>query len=363
MKSTIRIIFAAAICVAAPALAQTKVGLAHGILSSGSTWAALRSDLIGDGFSVPVAPNLTWADYISSQVAYEFLPFLSTNSIGSSDLLAGHSQGGLVARLASQTNAVKGTITIGTPNNGAPIASPSAASNLDAWASTIYAGDEAIYYGFADVRGNSSHYLYSLVNTLDAWEFSSIGSFLGWLYDAFGLIDFYTPPVNFADMTPPGWSGSSGFISSLNSNIGSEGATYKVAIRMELDGGYYGGPHRLYLSAYNADLLGTAMIGYGYYLWYTGFAIWGALDPYDPYYYDHESGAYGAMSMGTEIAAHADLWHYYLVGGVPNDGIVPLDRQSVSGQEVASTSGYTHLQETNSGNAIVRTWLNTLRSR
>lgn len=96
--------------------------LVHGFTSNGCAWKYLANGIVANGkvraVSLPWSSSYSFqADRLRQEVAAEgttTLPFI----------LVGHSQGGMVSRLAAQRGpaSIRGVITIGTPNGGAPFA-------------------------------------------------------------------------------------------------------------------------------------------------------------------------------------------------------------------------------------------------
>jgi pimeloyl-ACP methyl ester carboxylesterase len=347
---------------------QTKVGLAHGINSSAATWDLLRPDLLGNGFDVPSPPTLPWESPIASQVSGTFLPYLAGNGFGPTSLLAGHSQGGLVARRASRdfSGSLKGYVTIGTPNYGAAIASAGSIAMAANYSALLLVNEATIYFGFTDVRSNPNHYLQSYVGSMDSWAWAAIYGVLGALGTGYAVANLLSPPASFADMTPAGWAGASGFIADLNANMWSEKVVHRVAIRTQHDfagEGYYGGPLRLAMDAAAADIAGIGIMNYGYGLANAGLATLGALTWDDPLRWEHENAAWAAVALGNSVAYFPFLWHNDLIGGIPNDGIVGQFAQGYPGQEMYDVSGLTHLQQTGDGRAEIVGRLGMLRAR
>lgn len=342
------------------ATAQTRVGLIHGFHSSGATWNDFASYLGSDPtFLVPTPPDLSWSESIQYQAQSQLVPWMSSNAFDGSSILLAHSMGGLVSRQATHYYPVFGVLTIGTPHLGAAIAGGSPA--LLNYSATLSTYDFLINLEFQDVRNDPGNYLYPYVQVFDndyadamyvVLDGISIGGsfWLNWCCQSLN------------DMTPSGWPGADGFIDNLNGNTGLEQATQRRAIRVQLDGGYLGGPFRLVQDQYIADNTGNFINYYGNAVVDDGLEVWGHLDPDDPYYDQHEYGAFYAMDQGNEIQYFADWWHYNMVGGVPNDALIYFGAQGMpNGDTVDETNGYMHTDEPTHPLADMKQQLKTMR--
>ena len=91
----------------------------HGLASSGATWEGAADRLQARLSITPYRPNLIWRSTFESQgdglqAQLGWLP--------ASTVAVGHSNGGLVARQWSRLHPLNGIVTLGTPNQGAPLA-------------------------------------------------------------------------------------------------------------------------------------------------------------------------------------------------------------------------------------------------
>jgi hypothetical protein len=334
---------------------QTKVGLVHGIHSDGGTWTSIRNDLLGTGsFIVPPPISLTWTNPIATQATQQLQPWMTQQGFGPTSILAGHSQGGLVSRYGTRGFPLKGVLTMGTPNHGAAIASTAAAATMFAYMNALYGAEADLYFSFGDVRDQGpSHYLHNLVGSADHWGYLALYAALDIIGMGYAVARFDNRPQDFADLTPAGWPGASGFIANLNTNLGLELATQRAGIRFNLGtSGYYGGPFRLFASAAIADLAGLGVMIHGANLRGTALAILGALTWDDPYYFDHQLGAWAAYSLGDDLEYLPYLWHNDLIGGQPNDGLIYTGAQGIPGfSSEQDLSGIAHTEETGNANA------------
>jgi pimeloyl-ACP methyl ester carboxylesterase len=91
----------------------------HGLASSGATWEGAADRLQTRLSITPYRPNLIWRSTFESQgdglqAQLGWLP--------ASTVAVGHSNGGLTARQWSRLHPLNGIVTLGTPNQGAPLA-------------------------------------------------------------------------------------------------------------------------------------------------------------------------------------------------------------------------------------------------
>lgn len=96
--------------------------LVHGFGSNACTWRTLAGRISADGRVR--AASLSWRNSYGIQ-ADALRQALSANApAGTPFILIGHSQGGMISRLAAQRgpSQVRGILTIGAPNRGAPFA-------------------------------------------------------------------------------------------------------------------------------------------------------------------------------------------------------------------------------------------------
>lgn len=105
-------------CATASAQERTTVFI-HGLQSGPGTWAAAQERLAADLAIRPLTANLTWASFYESQ-ADELERELGGDA--PADTIAiGHSNGGVVARQWSRSRDLNAIVTLGSPNQGAPI--------------------------------------------------------------------------------------------------------------------------------------------------------------------------------------------------------------------------------------------------
>ena len=91
----------------------------HGLASSNATWQGAADRLKARVAIAPQRPNLNWRDKFESQASSLQS---ALGGLPGSTIAVGHSNGGLVARQWSRLHPVGGIVTLGTPNQGAPLA-------------------------------------------------------------------------------------------------------------------------------------------------------------------------------------------------------------------------------------------------
>ena len=320
-----------------PAFAQTRpVGLVHGFSSGPATWDDLRSALSGySQFSFPSPPLLAASSGVSLQ-AGQLLSWKGAFGLGSSLILVGHSQGGLVSRAASRTDSVSGLITIGTPHQGAFIAT--AKPYVDAWWV-----DFAVASGSVGFLSNIQPYDPSYAAAQRALTHAPIALQNASIVIAAGLSAIPTGNPSLTDMTPGSalLAGSNG----LNTLPTLEKTGRRYAIVGQLNAGYEGGPVRLLPGATDAfsDFIGTDLVLWSFQLEQD------ALDLYDVSGFWHVQAVFGLHDMSAMLYNFAPFWTYTVVGGYPNDAVVPSYSQaglpSSSAIPVVVTS-ISHLEET-----------------
>ncbi len=312
------------------------VGLVHGIRSSASTWGEFLSAASGiSGYTFPSPPSLSSESGLALQ-AGELLNWKATHSLGTSLILVGHSQGALIARLASRSDSVSGIVTIGAPHLGAWIA-----------ASEPYVDDflyefaiSAASVGFlGDVEWYDQYYVEAQQALADSWlasNFFSVATAAGY------AISRHSNP-SAVDLSPGSQllAGPNG----LNTAPLLERAGSRLGIVAQLAAGYEGGPLRL-LDGVDDETADE----YGYYLLLWSFQLeYDAMDLFEIEGFWHQIAVWGLIDLGTMLWNFAPFWTYTVVGGYPNDAAVPsysqagMPNQSAIPSLISSVS---HTQET-----------------
>ena len=104
---------------AVPVLAQDRPAVfVHGLNGSPGTWRPAADRLASVLNISPYVPAVPWADHFETQAGslQAQLGMLPANSIA-----IGHSNGGIVSRAWSAQHPLSGVLTVGSPQQGAPI--------------------------------------------------------------------------------------------------------------------------------------------------------------------------------------------------------------------------------------------------
>ena len=137
--------FTAAVIVAPLAAQDVPVVFVHGLASDGATWQAAAAALQQQLALEAHQPTQSWSESYQSQ-ASELQS--AAGALGSGTIAVGHSNGGIVSREWSRFRPLAGVVTLGTPNQGAPLA-----HNLLDWIGfnhTLANRIESVFGGFAE---------------------------------------------------------------------------------------------------------------------------------------------------------------------------------------------------------------------
>lgn len=358
-----RTLFTIAACcgVAASAHAQaTPVLLVHGIESNASTWDITKSVLNGTGNYTASAINLSWTDHLSSQ-ASAVSSYLSGTGVASSTILVGHSQGGLVARIATRTTPVAGILTIGTPHAGAPIVGSSSELLLD---ETEIGLDE--YLAVTNLQNFCDNHPDDDACQVPGQAVDYAAAGLGLFELGGGVAAEWT--LSYDDM--PEMDPGSLTIAGLQSGYASEQTGgRRVSIQVD-DEEEETGPFRV---LYGADLGSTAsqeaenatsdMATIGFLLELWGIHAETVIDPDEPGALDEGEMAGAMDDMGFFLQQFCPIdWNYDFVGSWANDGIVPWVYQTMPGSTTLSLNYKAHNEETGQASTILGA-LNFMTSR
>jgi hypothetical protein len=143
------------------------------------------------------------------------------------------------------------------------------------------------------------------------------------------------------DLTP-----GSAVLNSLNGNPGLEMTANRQAIYCELDEGYGGGPARLALDGPGATAIGNDLAIWSFQLENDGLNVIADIPGDDPNYYWHNLAGWSLIDLSDQIYNMPVFWHYDIVGGVPNDAVVPYTSQAGMPNSVQTVCfGLAHTQE------------------
>ena len=309
----------------------------HGLASSNATWQGAADRLKARVAIAPQRPNLNWRDKFESQASSLQS---ALGGLPGSTIAVGHSNGGLVARQWSRLHPVGGIVTLGTPNQGAPLA-----YNALRW----------LNYNFT-----VSHVITEVFNAYSrnccTWN-GTLPQVQNWIYyvrywlglEATGLastigIDTTAPVL--AQMA----SGSpAGLNSSANLSREASAVPARVGIGIVAHNFYYAGPFRA-MWPEDGDTIATWMSTTVNTLNYFAAYIAATADPAD-------SGAADLVSWLTSAASYIasidPTWCRYVSSASanvcnPNDTVIPDWSQAYPGAPLiyVSREGPTHTRET-----------------
>lgn len=283
MLLTFTLVGAIALLSPLAATAQDRpVVFVHGIMSDGGTWAGAAARLQARLAITPDTPSL------SSRALYETQASELQHAVAHRDeslVAVGHSNGGIVSRELSRRRQLSGVVTLGTPNQGAPIVSNLyAASWFDGQVSSavndVY---RAFAYGCCDWQWILSAYS-DVLHAVATFSTASLRQIAGAVALNAAI------PVSL-EMQP-----GSGFLAGLNSpaNLAREAYAIpgRVGIVSTARNFYYGG------------ILRAAFPDHG-----------------DPLYLIRESARIGMEAYAAYIYAHApfeDWWAFEIADGMIN---------------------------------------------
>lgn len=290
-----------------------------------------------------------WAYYLNATGNYaaQTVPTLNTSSSvgtqsssvsgylsgigGTNAILIGHSMGGVVSRYTARSTPVLGLLTVATPNFGANVADP--------LTMTTIVGQEAMagIFLFDMNQVNSTHFQ-SCDGCGEIWYEATTGvtdvvALLGAGFELYNAIPFLFGNPYTADLKP-----SSPWISGLIENPGLEQATFRQAIAVDVQD-YAAAPFRLAYTAATADYYASYLAYYGMYLMLQGgYLVTIASDPsrcWDEYNCGVIIGGGQAMgNLGQLIEDVPWVANYAIIGGIPNDALVPTYAESLPDKQI-----------------------------
>ena len=338
------VLICAALVSASPVFAQTPtpVVLVHGWNSDGTTWNSTAGLLSSTGNYSPYAVNLDWSESLYPQATV----VASAPGFGPSGVLVGHSQGGLVSRLASRSGPVFGIITIGSPHNGAPIAGAGAAILLD-----LALTNWDFLTGYDDLQDACDpEYDDLCLNSTEALDyiapaFELVENALG-----IGVAYFGTAWQDLSDLQP-----GSNVILDLQNNYNQEQTGGHRTSIVADDNLEYTGPFRLFESVNQSVADAQTASNFGSILIFAGEEILDGDDPdTDPNYDEHQEGGSAVQDLGAFIYDLCPfIWNVQFVGSTANDGFVPTSSQTMPNSDrVFQLQNVAHTEETNQAGTI-----------
>jgi pimeloyl-ACP methyl ester carboxylesterase len=349
---------AATMVIASQAAAQaTPVVLVHGFRSDSSTWLATADSLTLSGNYTPYANNtITWTDYLATQ-ASTLVTYLNGLGLGGREIILGHSQGGLVSRLATRTDTVAGVLTIGSPHQGAPI--------VDAYPSIVaYLGDIDVdfYIAWDNLQDEVGCDPDPDVDPIcayvpDALYYLSPATTLVMGALTVGELYANTSFHDLADLSP-----GSGIIASLQDSASLEHVLTRYSIVVD-DNDEGAGPFRLTEDFVAADRDAGDLSTWGLYLSLDGLGIETYDDPdTDDNYANHQAAGDALVWAGGFMDDFSDFWNGWVAYGDPNDGAVPTYSQQMPSSTPVPVYGFAHTEET-SAYTIIAIALNAMTHR
>jgi hypothetical protein len=243
-------LLAAAVAIAAPhpAMAQDPpLVLVHGFKSIGPTWAQAQERFNRQLAVTVYNPTVTWQALFPEQAA--LLQGKLPGIVGL-PVVVGHSNGGIVAREWSKTKAIKGLLTLSSPNQGAPIANNGVAWGM--YNASIMAGLFNLQASFANPN-EGSFWILSVIQGALAFAADTVGTSVAAM--AATGFDLYSPVFSQDKV-------GSVYMQSLNSagNLARETAAIpnRVSIATYVPDYHLGGVVRA-LSPDNADVFHAAL--------------------------------------------------------------------------------------------------------
>jgi pimeloyl-ACP methyl ester carboxylesterase len=344
-------------CAVAPTLsAQRSVVFQHGLMSSGATWTQEANALAAVFDITPFLPTTSSSSIFATQASQLTS---QVTSAGADAILIGHSNGGLIGRVANMPSPYPGRpwggiVTIGTPHSGAPLAATVADGEVGNWLSYLnYEFWDPIDYYYPLVNPDVDQWGWAYVQfALDAFDDASnilvtIGGGLSALY-----VNSAYPVL--ADMAP-----YAAMIGTLNSaqNLSREASAVptRIGITSVLSsnsGMVFKGITSNWQSKRDIQMgLSALYLGIGAY-----FAAYSPCDTcYDPNAIEEQVNAWRWVNFGLDAYVMDDAW-CQLIGAWngascgANDAIVPAWSQAYPGPSAQqrTITGPSHIQETSS---------------
>ncbi len=315
----------------------------HGFSSNGDTWREAAVHLQARVMIVPHVPTTDWWRSFDEQAQqlHALLPNLAMPPV-----VVGHSNGGLVARTWSRSRPLEGIVTLGTPNQGAPL--------------LLNGSWLGRYYG--SVAPRIVNIATAFAPAFDEWNW--IGSAV-WPAAMFARAAAGTAVRVIEETVPvlPQIVPGSTFLSELNSaaSVSREGANvvHRVGIVAWDHNHYKGGPFRLVRPAVGEGVHDGMQAAVGGLLIYAGWLLGDTMyDPYDPdKYFRAMERALAIQDLAAWLLDFNPAWCIAISSvGTPrcaaSDALVPFDSQYYPGAEtLLYPNGPVHTMQTTESDA------------
>ncbi len=340
MRMCMRFLSIAAVVGSHAAAQTTPVVLVHGFYSDATTWDSTVTLLASTGNYSPSATGaIDWTQHLAVQGA-ALASYLSTVGFGTTNtILVGHSQGGLVSRLATRSRQVFGIMSIGTPHQGVPIVQA-----FSAIEGNLALADADFYDAYDNLQDEIG------CNGLDDPICDDVVPGLDYLSAATSLVlaaltvgDEYASWrwSDLADLAPT----STVILDSLETGYGAEQASSRLSIVCD-DDDEDAGPFRLIAGATAAEVDAGLLSSYGMVIGFSGVGI--ELDDdsdTDPNYFAHTEAGFDMEEVGGLMVNFSDLYNGW-VGSYSNDGLVPTYSQQMPNSAKIPIGNVSHTEET-----------------
>lgn len=260
--------------------------------------------------------------------------------------------------LAARTDSVAGLVTMGAPNQGAPIVDAHLA--IEAYVALLSVGYATVVNDLADENGcfpdpetdPICQYVPVALNDM------AFGTPLALTALNIGLGYASTAWLDLADLSP-----SSFTIFSLETGASLERAAKRGYIEFD-DADEAAGPFRLIAGQSVADGEMTLLNAYGLYMAFDGLQIeLGDDASTDPGYVYHQDAGETLEDMGAVLDGFAYLWNQWVAGGSGNDGLIPTSSQPLPNAAFISVQfGPSHPEETSQSSTVI-SLLNNMTGR
>ena len=340
--------FAVALLVAVSSVSaqQTPVALVHGGYSDPSTWASAAGTLQATGnYTTHEVSSIDWHQHLSDE-ATALITELNGIGYGTSSFLVGHSQGGLISRLAARSDSVAGLVTMGTPNQGMPLVD--AHFEIEGYVALLSVDYATVFNDLADEDDCFPDEDSICQYVPDALNAMAIGAPLGLTALNIGLEYASTAWQDLGDMSP-----SSSVILGLEAQPGLERVGKRGYIQFD-DADESAGPFRLIHDESDANGEMTVLNAYGLEMAFDGVSIEIGDDAStDPGYIYHQEAGETLEDMGAILDGFAYIWNQWVAGGFGNDGLIPWSSQPLPNASFsAQVIGFSHTEETSQGGTL-----------